>query len=272
MDISEPSTRREGELRYHLDFPSAFLNNQRTLAVYLPPGYEANRRRRYPVFYLHDGQNLFDPTTAAFGVAWDADLTAERLIRDGLIPPLIMVGIYNTPDRFDEYTVHRDTKMKAGGRGQRYGRFVMEEVKPFIDRTYRTKAGREYTAVAGSSLGGLISLALAREHHERFALCGILSPALWWAEGRLLRELSRDRAWMNTMRFWLDMGTREGPQNRKPPRAIRQLRRLVSHFKAAGLMAGRDYAYWEVEDGEHNEANWAARFGRVLLYFFGNQA
>jgi predicted alpha/beta superfamily hydrolase len=121
-------------------------------------------------------------------------------------------------------------------------------------------------------LGGTISLAMARDHWERFALCGMLSPALWWARGRLLREIRRDHAWMRTMRFWLDMGTREGGQNRRPPTGIRQLRRLASYFEAAGLVAGRDYAYWEVEGGEHNEANWAARFDRVLLYLFGNRA
>jgi predicted alpha/beta superfamily hydrolase len=266
-----PSPRREGELHFHLDFPSTFLDNRRTLVVYLPPGYGKERRRRYPVLYLHDGQNLFDPATAAFGVAWDADRTAERLMRAGLIPPLLMVGIYNTPDRFDEYTVHADAQMKAGGKGSLYGRFVMDEVKPFIERNYRTRPDRDHTAVAGSSLGGLISLAIARDHWERFALCGILSPALWWARCPLLREMSRDQTWMQHMRFWLDMGTRQGPGSRRPTTGIRHIRRLAGYVKDAGLVAGRDYACWEVEGGEHNEAHWAARFDRVLLYFFGNR-
>jgi len=124
------------------------------------------------VLYSHDGQNLFDPATAAFGVGRDANQTAERLMRAGLIPSSLMVRIYNTPDRMDEYTVHADARMKAGGKGPLYGPFMMDEVKPFIDRNYRTQPDREHTAVAGSSLGGVISLAMACDHWQRFALCG----------------------------------------------------------------------------------------------------
>src|SRR5262249_36435679 len=120
---------QRGELRYHTEFASSFLGNQRTLAGYLPPGYAEDPRRRYPVFYLHDGQNVFDAATAAFGVEWEADDTADRLTREGQIGPLILVGIYNTPNRFNEYTVHYDPVMKAGGKGKLYGRFVMDEVK-----------------------------------------------------------------------------------------------------------------------------------------------
>src|SRR5262249_4518572 len=99
---------------------------------------------------------------------------------------------------------------------------------------------------------------------------GMLSLALWWARCRLLRKIRRDHAWMRSMRFWLDMGTREGSETRRPTTRIRHVRRLAGYFQDAGLVPGRDYAYWEVEGGEHNEANWAARFDRLLLYFFGN--
>jgi predicted alpha/beta superfamily hydrolase len=248
-------------LRCHPDFPARALGNRRRLTVYLPPGYADDSDRRYPVLYLHDGQNLFDPAAAAFGVAWDAHRTAERLIGAGRIPPVILVGIDNTPARIGEYTVHHDPRENAGGRGLLYARFVALEVKPFIDDRYRTLPGRETTVVAGSSLGGLISLAIVREHGDRFGLCASLSPSLWWSGGRLLREVGADGAWLRGVRLWFDMGTREG--------GVSRTRLLVRHLEAAGLRRGEHFCYEEVPGGEHNESAWAARFDRVLLYLFG---
>ncbi len=267
-DAKAPLKRRV-EIKYHVQFASEILGNQRTLAVCLPPNYTVDSKRRYPVLYLHDGQNVFEAATAAFGVEWQADETAERLILESSIEPLIIVGIYNTPDRINEYTIHSDPKLGLGGKGKLYGRFVMEEVKPFIDEHYRTCPDREHTAVGGSSLGGLISLGMAREQHEHFSKCICMSPSLWWGGGRLLREMARTKSWMKRMRFWIDMGTREGNTRRQPPPGIMYLRRVRRHFKAAGLAENRHYHYWEVEGGEHNEANWAARFDKVLLYFYG---
>jgi predicted alpha/beta superfamily hydrolase len=260
-----PSYERD----YHRDFPSELLNNRRTITVSLPPGYHADERARYPVLYLHDGQNLFEHHEAAFGVSWLADATAARLLHAGRIRPVILVGIANTPDRLHEYAVHHEPHERAGGRGDLYARFVFEELKPWIDRRYRTSPDRRDTGVAGSSLGGLVSLTMARSHHEQFALCGVLSPSLWWAQGRLLGELAEeDLSWMRRMRFWLDMGTREGGRGGHVSPGIERTRRLVALFDRAGLVPGRDYVYWEVAGGEHNEANWGARFDKMLLYFF----
>jgi predicted alpha/beta superfamily hydrolase len=256
------------ELRQHDDFPSRFLGNRRRLTVYLPPGYETDHQRRYPVLYLHDGQNLFDPAGAAFGVAWDAHLTAERLIHAGRIPPVILVGIDNTPARLDEYTTHHDPRHQAGGRGLLYARFITEEVKPFIDGRYRTSPGRDSTGVAGSSLGGLISLAIVREHGDQFGLCAALSPSLWWCRGRMLREVAGGAARLRRVRLWIDMGTREGA-GRSAWEGLRRTRTLVRHLESAGLRHGEHFRYEEVHGGEHNESAWAARFDRVLLYLFG---
>src|SRR5207237_1835532 len=121
-------TPSPGRRETHEGWYSHFLGNHRTLTVYVPPGYDADEKRRYPVLYLHDGQNLFDPARAAFGVSWEADATAERLIRARRIPPLLLVGIDNTPDRLDEYAYHRDPRERAGGRGPLYARFLLEEV------------------------------------------------------------------------------------------------------------------------------------------------
>jgi predicted alpha/beta superfamily hydrolase len=257
-----PPQSPAGELRCHADFPSRWLGNRRRLTVYLPPGYALASGRRYPVLYLHDGQNLFDPASAAFGVAWDAHRTAERLIRAGRILPVILVGIDNTPARTDEYTTDRDPGEQAGGRGLLYARFLAEEVKPFIDDCYRTLSGRESTGVAGSSLGALISLAVVRAHGDLFGLCAALSPSLWWCRGRLLREVAAERAaWLRRVRLWIDVGTCEG--------GVRRTRILVRQLESAGLRPGEHFLYEEVAGGEHNESAWAARFDRVLLYLFG---
>jgi enterochelin esterase-like enzyme len=157
--------------RIHEGFASALLEHSRRLTVHLPPDYESEPARCYPVMYLHDGQNLFEDSRAAFGVSWRAGETADRLAREGRIRPVILVGIDNTPARQEEYAEYRDPLRQAGGQGELYGRFVMEEVKPFIDRHYRTLPGRAHTAVAGSSLGGLVSLTMAMRFHERFGLC-----------------------------------------------------------------------------------------------------
>src|SRR5437588_2072830 len=118
----------EDAVRYHPDFPSAFLPHRRALGVYVPPGYDTEPDRRYPVFYLHDGQNLFDPETAFGGVPWGCDATAERLLRAGEVPPLILVGVWNTPHRIREYGPRRPG-MHHDHRAAVYGRVVVEEVK-----------------------------------------------------------------------------------------------------------------------------------------------
>src|SRR5262245_50846527 len=261
----DPPAARAGALRYHEDFPSRFLGNRRPLAVALPASYDADPSCRHPVVYLHDGQNVFDLATAPSGVTWDAHRTAERLAGRGRIPPLILVGIGNTPDRIDEYTTCPDPGEGAGGKGRLYARFVLDEVKPFIDARYRTLPGRGHTAVAGSSLGGLVSLTMAREHRDRFARCAALSPSLWWAGGRVQEDLARDTGWMRGMRIWLDMGTREGYGG------VGRARRLARVFAGAGMVRGRDFRYREVRGGEHNEAAWAARFDQVLLFLFGGR-
>ncbi len=266
------SPRQAGEIRYHHAFASKVLNNERTLAVYLPPGYSANSTTRFSVLYMHDGQNLFDPTTAYHGVSWQAHETSDRLILKRRMKPIIMVGIYNTPERIAEYTTHMDPKMQ-GGKGQLYARFLWEEVKPFIDAEYRTKTDRQHTGVLGSSLGGLITLAMAKDHHDRFKFCGVLSPSLWWAKGALLKELQGGPRWMRKMRFWVDMGNKEGGAAKgEIPSAITRTRKLIEHFDVAGLLPGHHYYYTEITGGEHNESYWAARLDKVLLYFFGRRA
>jgi predicted alpha/beta superfamily hydrolase len=253
---------------YYPDFPSEILGDARTLSVWLPPDYGEQPETRYPVFYLQDGQNLFDPETAFGGVPWNAGTTADRLIRAGTIEPIILVGIANTERRLDEYgpkTVRRRTP----GRDFPYARFLVEEVKPFIDRTFSTRLDRKATAIGGSSMGGLISLFMARWYPDVFGRCAALSPALWWDNDLLLREFRDHRKGLRKTRFWIDTGTREGATLRGCSEQIRRTRQLADLLSAAGLHRGRDFKYLEVPGGEHNEHAWADRFDKVLGFLFG---
>src|SRR5437588_12502339 len=178
-----------GDVRLHKSFHSAILNNDRDVIVYLPPGYDADTKRHYPVFYMHDGQNLFDGATSFIpGQEWRADEVAQSLIAAGKIEPLIIVGIYNAGvERVNEYTAAQDPKFKAGGKADLYGRFLVEELKPFIDKTYRSEKDARHTGLGGSSLGGLISLYLGLKYPTVFTRIAVVSPAVWSADNQIQR-------------------------------------------------------------------------------------
>ncbi len=257
-----------GDIRLHEKFRSDILGNDRTLIVYLPPGYGDQEDRRYPVLFMHDGQNIFDASTSFAGHEWEVDEAAERLINGGEIEPIIIVGMYNNAERMHEYS-----DGSKDDQGTAYTRFVVEEVKPFIDRTYRTAPARERTGIAGSSLGGLISLYMAREHADVFDRCAVVSPALGWQDRRLLDRLeAEDTAWMHGTRFWVDMGTVEGHAAPGQPTtlAVEHARDLAGLLKRAGLERGVQYEYLEVEGGRHNEQAWAQRIEQILVFLYGS--
>lgn len=253
-----------GEFRLHPNFHSGFLANHRDVIVYLPPGYE-DESRRFPVFYLQDGQNLFDATTAFSGVEWGVDETAQRLILGGRIEPLIIVGIYNTgADRIDEYTPTIDPRQKRGGKADLYGRFLIEELKPFIDRNYSTLTGPEFTGLGGSSLGALASLYIGLKHPNIFSKLMIMSPSVWWDHGMILRYVQQLRS-KPTTRIWLDIGSKEG---KFTPGYVRQLRDLLI---AQGWRLEADLKFMEIRGGHHTEAAWAKRVEPALRFLFPKQ-
>ncbi len=256
-----------GDIRRHNGFHSEILGNDRTLLVYLPPGYNEQADRRYPVLYMHDGQNIFDASTSFAGHEWRVDEAAERLIAHGEIEPIIIVGMYNNAERVTEYTPHPE-----GDKPDAYARFVVEEVKPFIDQTYRTQPGREKTGVAGSSLGGLISLYMAGAYPDVFGRCGGVSPALWWDERQLMNQWqAKDTGWMRDTRFWLDIGTAEGraAPGEEFPSSVVYARELAELFGRAGLERGVGYEYLEVEGAKHNEQAGADRIEQALGFLYG---
>ena len=259
-------------IRYHHDFKSHFLSHTRSVIVALPPGYDIVPDRRYPVMYLQDGQNLFDAHTAFGGVPWGIDEVAERLARAGECWPVILVGVANTPDRHREYgTIELATKKgKRSDFSRKYGRCLVEEIKPFIDKTYRTLSGPHDTAIAGSSLGGLISLHLAQWYPDVFGLCCAMSPSLWWDREYFLRSLNASPDWIDRVRIWLDVGGREGMTRKTQLGTTRRVRLLAKILGMRGRHEGLDYKFLEVPDGQHNEAAWGARFERVLQFLYGS--
>jgi predicted alpha/beta superfamily hydrolase len=258
-----------GDIRRHENFKSAALGNARTLLVYLPPGYDETDER-YPVLYMHDGQNLFDAGTSFIGVEWNVDETLERMIPDGEVAPVIVVGIYNTPDREFEYTPTQDRGRGKGGGADRYARFIVDEVKPFIDETYRTLPDREHTGIMGSSLGGIASLYIAWTHPEVFSKVGAMSTAYWWSNAQILSVLE-DLDPPEGVRVWLDMGTAEDSTDRNGDGVsdlIELHRRARNILMDKGLTIPRRLRYIEDEGAVHNERAWASRFPAAVAFLF----
>jgi predicted alpha/beta superfamily hydrolase len=246
----------------HEQFPSRFLRNQRDLIVYLPPGYQEQAQRRFPVLFLHDGQNLFDGATSFIpGMDWHVGQTADYCIQAGLVEPLVIVGIYNAgKQRLGEYTPTCVPKL-GGGRANRYAKFLLEEVRPFLLGNYRVLSGAENTGIGGSSLGGLVSLYLGLRLPHVFGKIAALSPSVWWNRRVILRFA--DAAPVDPLpRIWLDIGTGEGG------RIVEDVERFRDILLAKGWRLGRDVHYQRVEGAEHNEAAWARRVAPFLQFLF----
>lgn len=247
------------------DMRSRWLPSRRDVTVYLPEAYLAEPARRFPVFYLHDGQNLIDGRTSYLADhTWRAQWNADSLTAAGVMEPTILVGVANTGvKRMTEYTPTRDERL-GGGAGDRYGRLLVEELKPLMDQSFRTLPGREHTGLGGSSLGGLITLALGLKYPEIFGRLAVMSPSVWWNQRSILNLVSEFRASESRPRprIWLDMGTAEGLRH------LRDTDLLHRRLRLRGWKDGTDMRYLRVEGALHNEDAWAARFDEVLAFLF----
>jgi predicted alpha/beta superfamily hydrolase len=258
-----PETKQHtltGEFRTHARFRSRFLPRERTILVYLPPGYKPRAARRYPVLYLQDGQNVFDKATS-FSEEWHVDETAQALIAQGQIEPLIVVAIYNTGEhRIDEYTPTKVAE-KGGGSADLYGRMLVEEIKPLIDRKYKTLPSAASTGLGGSSLGALLTMHVGIKYPTVFSRLAVLSPSLWWDNRVIIREVQGISSKL-PLRIWLDAGTAEGPA------VVADVRMLRDTLLAKGWVADHDLRYVEAEGAQHNEQSWGARVGEVLKFLY----
>jgi predicted alpha/beta superfamily hydrolase len=249
---------RRGRLEQIDDFSSAILGNSRTVTVYLPPGYDEHAEHRYPVLYMQDGQNIFDPARAFVpGESWRLMDAADVAIGARTAAPMIIVGVDHAgPGRMAEYTPSPDPNHPEGGRAGEYARMLLEELRPLVDERFRT-AG--VNAVGGSSLGGLVSLHLAITHGDVFRRVAAMSPSVWW-NGRAV--LSEAEAWPTPPeRFWLDVGGREGSE------ALRDVRALRDVLWRRGW-EGESFHYYEDRRADHSERAWARRARPMLEFLF----
>ncbi|HEY0965897.1 MAG TPA: alpha-amylase family glycosyl hydrolase [Opitutaceae bacterium] len=274
VTVGPPRTAR---IERHSEFSSRFVAS-RQVDVWLPPGYDADAAARFPVVYLHDGQSLFDPATSFGGVPWSVDRAMERLIAAGQARPAIVVGIWNTAARTAEYfpqkAVSTQDLAKIGGlvsrpdapvQSDRYLRFLVEELKPFIDARYRTRPEREHTIVMGSSMGGLISAYALVEYPDVFGGAGCVSTHWPAADGAVIDYLARRLPAPGRHRLYFDFGTETLDAGYEPFQ-----RRMDEILRRAGYQEGKDWITRAFPGAEHSEKSWRDRVAIPLAFLLGS--
>ncbi|MBU2650398.1 MAG: alpha/beta hydrolase [Bacteroidetes bacterium] len=276
-----------GKLDKYPVFPSDYVP-ARNLEVWLPSDYDPEKPEGYAVLYMHDGQNLFDTATANIGEEWGVDETMSRLLREGKIRDCIVVGMWCTPDRMLEYTPAKpynlmiEKRLQTGREeedsveqpgGDDYLRFIVEEVKPFIDSVYNADPGKESTFIAGSSMGGLISLYALMEYPDVFSGAACLSthwplriqensPDFVRAYVQYLDErLSVD----NGQKIYFDYGTETLDSWYEPYQMI-----IDSLMRSKGF-GESNWKTLKFEGGVHNEVAWRERFDIPVVFLLGQR-
>lgn len=232
----------------------------RDVYVYLPQAALQDARRRFPVLYCQDGQNIWDDPEACFGHGgWCLNRTVDDLTATGQIEPVILVGIPNTTDRKQEYTAGRSY---ADLRDHAYANYLCDVIKPYVERHFPARKDRRVTGLLGSSLGGLISLLIAHHYPQMFGRVACLSGAFECKdrEGKTFLDFLWECG-RQDLRIYLDAGTiRDGaPWTRK----VRDI------YLALGWETGRDLFHYEDVGAEHNERFWRARVWRALTFLYG---
>jgi len=226
----------------------------RNVIVWLPPNYYKNTNEHYSVLYMHDGQNIIDPSTSTLAIDWQVDEAADSLIRKNEIEAIIIVGINNTDYRVSEYS-NNDT-------GATYMKFIVEKLKPLIDSTYRTKPEREYTATCGSSMGGLISFMLLWEYNDVFSKAICMSPAFKVRQFNYVTPVYNDVK-TRDIKLYLYNGAIGLEEILQPG-----IDEMISVLESKGFAEGDDFVFYQDKDGIHNEAAWAKWLPAALLYIF----
>ncbi|MBZ0184372.1 MAG: hypothetical protein K8F60_18070 [Melioribacteraceae bacterium] len=242
-----------GTVEYHKNLSYKFLQ-PRDLIVWLPENYYESDQS-YPVLYMHDGQNIFDPKTASFGIDWQIDETADSLIRNEIIDPMIIVGIYNTFNRMYEYTPN-DT-------GFVYSEFVVNKVKRMIDSLYRTKPEREYTFTGGSSAGGLISFMLLWNYSEVFSKAVCMSPAFKIAQLDFVSPVKNYNGLHKDFKVYIDNGGIALEEDLQPG-----IDEMLTALKEKGYKEGKDFLWVKDKEAQHSESAWALRIPNAFKWLF----
>ena len=247
----------------------------RRVDVWLPPGYDTNSGAHYPVLYMHDGQNIFDPVTSYGGVSWEVDQALCRLLQAGKARPAIIVGVWNTGlGRFPEYMPQKavtggSLALYAGGPviatdticSDAYLKYLATELKPLIDRTYRTQPEAANTLVMGSSMGGLISAYALVEYPGIFGAAGCVSTHWPVGDGVVIDYLAKHLPKPGSHKWYFDFGTATLDAGYEPYQ-----RRMDAVLRAAGYTEGRDWLTRKFSGAEHSERSWRERVDIPLTF------
>ena len=266
-----------GRIEKHPAFASKQVK-PREVDVWLPPGYDTSPTARYPVIYMHDGQNLFEAGAAFGGVSWEVTKAMERLIAAGLTRGAIIVGVWNTgATRFAEYMPQKAVtgdvvaRYAAGLKfsekdlqADAYLKFLVDELKPFIDRTYRTQPEPAHTAVMGSSMGGLISAYALAEYPQVFGAAGCVSTHWPAGDGVVIDFLAKTLPKSGTHRLYFDFGTATLDATYEPHQ-----RRMDAALRALGYKEGKDWITQKFAGAEHSEKSWRERVELPLRFLLG---
>ncbi len=252
MIINDNSSDIIGSLNYHHEFYSSHLKNERDILVWLPPSYQSGSKR-YPVIYMHDGQNLFDPRTSYSGITWNVDKIISKLIFEKKIEEVIVVGINNSKDRIEEYNLY-------SAKGLNYSSFLINELKRFIDENYRTKTDPANTCTIGSSMGGLFSFQLIMNFPKIFGKAGCLSNSFWINRKRVFLEPENKN--LDDLKIYLDCGKGE-------KELIFDNMKMALILKNKDMQCGKNLLYHFEKDAHHSESYWARRLHIPLTFLFG---
>ncbi|MEL7448515.1 MAG: alpha/beta hydrolase-fold protein [Pseudomonadota bacterium] len=264
----------EGELVYWLDVESENLAEPRHVVTWLPPGYDASSDRTYKVIYMHDGQNLFDPRISYTNVDWGVDEAMMRGVKAGDYEPAIIVGVWNTTARLREYSPWDEAAS--------YAKFLLTELMPKVNEEFNVAQGRENTFVMGSSMGGLVSFYLVKEHPDVFSACGCVSTHFTWSQQMLDWSLGKDPSQSDPepfvvkdiaggatmpkdVRLYFDYGTEgldaayDGPHQAVKAWLLEQ-----------GFEEGTTLKMQQFDGADHNETAWRARVDQQLAWMLGD--
>jgi predicted alpha/beta superfamily hydrolase len=230
-------------------FSSQILGNSRSIRVFLPPSYDENTAKRYPVLYMHDGQNIFNAATAFGGVEWQVDETLNGMVTQGQAREVIVIGVDNNSARIDEYTPVPDPGY-GGGDGEAYLDFIELELMPYVNGHYRTLTGPQNTTIGGSSLGGLISFHAGWTRSDVFGAAICMSSSFWWDNKWMVKQVQQHSGALPPARFYVDSGTDGSAETFEMRDAL----------QAKGYTYGQNLFHWYDPNGVHNEASWAVRF------------
>jgi len=248
----------KGSVTGHVDYPRKMKANgllDREIVVWFPPEYDQNTSKRFPVLYMHDGQNLFNPATSSFGVDWQIDETLDSLAKTGTCDIPIVVGIYNTAERTADYTM--------GKQSDAYMKFVVDSVKAFVDKNYRTLPDAEHTAVGGSSHGGLISFRMAWEYPQVFSKAFCLSPALKIQNIDYVQNVLDYNGSPKNLKFYIDNGGVGLDEQ-----LLSGNKEMLDALKKKGYKPNKDYFWVYDKTARHFESDWAKRMPHAfeLMY------